>query len=219
MGNLLACIEDNIFNPVESKIMPPSIHAQEEKYRIACEHHKTAVEALARAQKEVGPDDLVEKKKTKRKKLTKKLSGLVIKTDKKRKLVALERCKLHVAEALEIKAESKFALDAALKQRNEFIEDQEEKRRQIATYLEEEKEKRRVEEERLKVQRRLDAERVSTTGLCSLSYYLFFPFALLASMSVAARFIMFPRLCSRSFRGNFFPCGGGCSSLIVFKSK
>ena len=156
MGNLVSCIEDNIFNPVASEIVPPSVHAQEEKYRIACEHHKTMVEQLNEAQREV--DDLKKSKK----KLKSKISEFVGNaSDRKRKLAALERCKLNLADALEIKAEAKFELDKALKAQAAAVEEEKEKRRLLAKYLQEEKERKLMEEERLKAQRKLEAERVS----------------------------------------------------------
>lgn len=159
MGNLVSCIEDNIFNPVASEIVPPSVHAQEEKYRIACEHHTTMVEQLNEAQREV--DDLKQSKK----KLKSKISEFVgNSSDRKRKLATLERCKLNLADALEIKAEAKFELDQALKAQAAAVEEEKEKRKLLAKYLEEEKEKKLMEEERLKAQRKLEAERVSTGG-------------------------------------------------------
>ncbi|GMH46456.1 hypothetical protein TrRE_jg8694 [Triparma retinervis] len=156
MGNLVSCVEDNIFNPIESEIVPPSVHAQEEKYRLACEHHQTQVAALAVAQKDV--DDLKKKKK----KLKSKISEFVGNTsDRKRKLTALERCKLHLAEALEIKAEAKFELDEALKIQNDWVENEKTRRKELSKVLDAEREKKREEEERYNLQQRLDAERAA----------------------------------------------------------
>ena len=158
MGNLVSCVEDNIFNPVESEIVPPSVHAQEEKYRLACEHHQTQVSALATAQKDV--DNL--KKGKKAKKIKAKLSEFVGNpSDRKRKLTTLERCKLHLAEALEIKAEAKFELDEALKIQSDWVEKEKARRKELSKVLDAEREKRREEEERLRVQQRLDAERAA----------------------------------------------------------
>jgi len=165
MGNLVSCVEDNIFNPVESEITPPSVHAQEEKYRLACEHHQTQVAALAAAQKDV--DDL---KKAKKKVSTKISEFVGNPSDRKRKVTALERCKLHLAEALEIKAEAKFELDEALKIQHEYVEVEKEKRKDLSKYLESEKEKKRAEEERLRVQKRLAAERVSGKNHLHISF-------------------------------------------------
>ncbi|GMH87790.1 hypothetical protein TrVE_jg2836 [Triparma verrucosa] len=156
MGLAISCIEDNIFNPVESEIVPPSVHNQEERYRIACEHHQTMVAALNEAQREV--DQL----RTSKKKLKTKISEFVGNASEgKRKTAALERCKLHLAEALEIKAAAKFELDEALKIQAAAVEEEKEKRKVLSKYLEEQKEKERIEEERLRAQRKLEAERAA----------------------------------------------------------
>ena len=136
--------------------MPPSTHVQEEKYRIACEHHRTMVEQLNEAQREVNE---LKKNKTK---LKSKISDFVGNaSDRKRKLATLERCKLSLADALEIKAEAKNELDQALKAQAAAVEEDKEKRKMLSKYLEEQKEKKLMEEERLKAQRKLEAERVS----------------------------------------------------------
>lgn len=167
MGLAISCIEDNIFNPVESEIVPPSVHVQEERYRIACEHHQTMVAALNEAQRDV--DQL----KMNKKKLKTKISEFVGNASEgKRKTAALERCKLHLAEALEIKAAAKFELDEALKIQAAAVEVEKEKRKVLSKYLEEQKEKERIEEERLRAQRKLEAERVSQSVLAMLLAYV-----------------------------------------------
>ncbi|GMH77417.1 hypothetical protein TrLO_g15435 [Triparma laevis f. longispina] len=116
------------------------------------------VAALNEAQRDV--DQL----KMNKKKLKTKISEFVGNASEgKRKTAALERCKLHLAEALEIKAAAKFELDEALKIQAAAVEVEKEKRKVLSKYLEEQKEKERIEEERLRAQRKLEAERAALT--------------------------------------------------------
>jgi len=155
-------IDDRILmNPVESEIQVPDIHVQEDKYRLACEHHRVNVEDMRHAS-----FVLAEHNKRVPKSVSGKMASKLGKvmgnpSERKRFEATLDKANTRLSEALELKAAAKSELDLAMQVQHEFVQKAQNSRKMQARKIEEDKAEEKAERQRVRAQKRLEAEQAA----------------------------------------------------------